>query len=162
MALRLHQSGGPAGPVLTHALAEAQAVDESLAYARARTLGTVALAMAEVGMADAAWTVAADIPDPRVRAEAVWAVAAARARRRRRRRGRTHAGTSSHSPTALPRTWLLCNAARRSTAAGDDATAGVAFAAALAASQNIGNAFARAQAITRVAATLGALRGSAE
>ena len=110
--------------------------------------------------------VAGEIADPRVQAEAVWAVAVARARAgddagaaaARRQFFELAGGLAS----ALDRAWLLCNAARRSAAAGDTANAKVAFDAALAESRDIGDAFARAQAITRVAATLGVLRARAE
>ncbi len=158
------EAGFTAGALgtLGQALGDALAVDERQSFVRSLALSTVAVAWMAVDAADQAAQAVDLIPDARVKAEALWALALAQAAS-----GGQMAAAQSRIrfsslvvsiPSALDRTWVLCNAAVRSNANGDSPGAEELVRRAVSEAGSIGDPWARAQALAKVATTLNALR----
>ena len=164
VALRLLADGerDAALATLAEAAGDARAVADRLAYTKSHAISVVAAAYLAAGDHAAAGRLSSEISDPAVRAGALWALAAAL----------TAAGSDGGAEdaaraafweaadeivSALDRTWALCNAALRSQALGGPEDARVLLRRALSEAEGIGDAWARSQAVTSVAATLGAV-----
>ena len=137
---------------------EIDAIDESLAYPRAYAMSRRAMALVEIGEIEAGLAAANEIGVDRLRAHALWTVAAAQANNGETEEARRTEALSLASvdsiPSPLDRAWLLSNIAISHARAGNAAEALKAFRRALDVAKSIDVAWARAQALGKVAATL--------
>ena len=121
----------------------------------------MAITLVAVGSVDRALEATNLIQDPRVMAEALWTVALARTP------GAASENTMARFnilvasfPSALDRTWVLCNAAIRARSQGNSGIAQTLLSRALAEAQSIQDPWARAQALAKAATTLVTLAGA--
>lgn len=160
IALAQGARGDTVGAIETLELArtEIDAIDESLAYPRAYAMSRRAMALVEIGEIDAGLAAANEIGIDRLRAHALWAVAAAQANSgeitEARRTEALSLETVDMIVSLLDRAWLLSNIAISHACAGNTAAALKAFRRALDVAKSIDVAWARAQALGKVAATL--------
>lgn len=140
------------------ARAEIETIDRSLGYPRAYAMSRLTQAMVDIGEIEAALATANEIEIDRLRAHAMWAVAAAQARTGATEEARHTEALSLESVDAvaspLDRAWLLSNIAISHSRAGNGGAALKAFRRALDVAKSIEVAWARAQALGKVAATL--------
>ena len=141
-------------------------------FARGFALGRIAAAFVEVGKVagivafDSAVETARRITDDQSRAHALWTIAA------ERRRGGDAAGAavtealareaSKAIKSALSRVWMFGDISASHVAAGEADSAWTAFLDALGVAENVHNAWARARALSKLAATLTVLTQPAE
>ena len=121
----------------------------------------IALTLAAVGSVDRALEATNLIQDPRVMAEALWAVVLAQTPGNAGENtiGRFNTLVASF-PSALDRTWVLCNAAIRARSQGNSSMSQTLLARALAEAESIQDPWARAQALAKAATTLVTLAGA--
>ena len=116
------------------------------------------MALVEIGEIDAGLAAANEISIDRLRAHALWTVAAAQANNgettEARRTEALSLETVDMMVSPLDRAWLLSNIAISHARAGNTAAALKAFRRALDVAKSIDVAWARAQALGKVAATL--------
>ena len=140
------------------ARAEIEAMDETLGYPRAYAMSRLSQALVEIGEISTGFETANDIEIDRLRAHAMWTVAAAQARAGETVEARRSEALSLESVDAvaspLDRAWLLSNIAISHARAGNHGAALKAFRRALDVAKSIEVAWARAQALGKVAATL--------
>lgn len=146
---------------LAQALADAKGIDYQQSFARSHALRAVAITLVAVGSVDRALEATNLIQDPRVMAEALWTVGLARTP------GAASENTMARFnilvasfPSALDRTWVLCNAAIRARSQGNSGIAQTLLSRALAEAQSIQDPWARAQALAKAATTLVTLAGA--
>jgi peptidoglycan hydrolase-like protein with peptidoglycan-binding domain len=149
---------GAAQGTLDQALADAMAIDVKQSYARSHAFSAVAMGLVAFGQTGQALAAVNLIPDARVQAEALWAVAAAQSEdgdpsKSATTTARFYALVAS-IPSALDRTWLLCNGAIRSDSVGNPRAAQGLLSRALVQAESIGDPWARAQALAKVATTM--------
>jgi tetratricopeptide (TPR) repeat protein len=140
------------------ARAEIEAMDATLDYPRAYAMSRLTQSLVEIGEIDAGFATATEIEIDRLRAHALWTVAAAQASAGATEEARRSEALSLESVDAvaspLDRAWLLSNIAVSHARAGHNAAALKAFRRALDVAKSIEVAWARAQALGKVAATL--------
>jgi hypothetical protein len=151
-------SDAAAQGTLDQALADAMAIDVKQSYARSHAFSAVAMGLVAFGQTGQALAAVNLIPDARVQAEALWAVAAAQSEdgdpsKSATTTARFYALVAS-IPSALDRTWLLCNGAIRSDSVGNPRAAQGLLSRALVQAESIGDPWARAQALAKVATTM--------
>jgi peptidoglycan hydrolase-like protein with peptidoglycan-binding domain len=160
IALSMARHGDAAGAraLIERALADSETIDERFTYAKGFALSRAALALAEMASHEEAIAAASLIKDHGLRAKTQWAIAAAQ-----RHRGRgaeadasfALARRSAHSvKSTLDRVWTFGGMASASARAGDGDLARDAFEQARAIAATIESAWARANALTKLATTL--------
>ena len=133
-------------------------------FARSYAASRIALALAELGKSgrhpffDEAVQVAAEINDDRLRAQILWTVAAERERMGDKngalRTAKLAREASDEIKSPLSRIWMYGDIASAHVAAGDERAAWHAFRTALSAAEKVHNPWARARALSRLAAAL--------
>ena len=133
-------------------------------FARSYATSRIALALAELGKSgrhpffDEAVQAAAEINDDRLRAQILWTVAAERERMGDTdgalRTAKLAREASDEIKSPLSRIWIYGDIASAHVAAGDEKAAWLAFRNALSVAEKVHNPWARARALSRLAAAL--------
>ena len=133
-------------------------------FARSYATSRIALALAELGKSgrhpffDEAVQAAAEINDDRLRAQILWTVAAERERMGDTdgalRTAKLARQASDEIKSPLSRIWVYGDIASAHVAAGDEKAAWLAFRNALSVAEKVHNPWARARALSRLAAAL--------
>ena len=133
-------------------------------FARSYATSRIALALAELGKSgrhpffDEAVQAAAEINDDRLRAQILWTVAAERERMGDTdgalRTAKLAREASDEIKSPLSRIWVYGDIASAHVAAGDEKAAWLAFRNALSVAEKVHNPWARARALSRLAAAL--------
>ena len=152
------------------ATARGAATSIKFPYARSYAISRIALALAEIGAGgtsgpngefDRAVRMAGDIEDDRLRAHVLWSVAAERRRAGDMvGAGRTESKArkaTAEVKSALSRVWMFGEIAAAHAAVGETDFAWAAFRRGLDEARDIQNAWGRARALTKMAATLNVL-----
>ncbi len=141
-----------------------QAVDIELAYARSYAIGQLALSLIDIGVQDKSATIenaaetALEIENDRLRAYALWSVAAAQAKKgltdEVKKTEKLAADATDAIGSSLSQVWMLSDLASENILAGQLERASHAFSRGIAIAESIDNAWGRARALAKMAATL--------
>ncbi len=167
IAVAQAEAGDRAAALATVDTARRAARSIKFPYARSYAISRIALALAEIGALgakgpngefDRAVTTAGDIEDNRLRAHVLWSIAAERRRAGDMAgAGRTESKArkaTAEVKSALSRVWMFGEIAASHAAAQEADFAWAAFARGLEEASHIENAWGRARALTKMAATL--------
>lgn len=141
-----------------------QAVDIELAYARSYAFGQLALSLIDIGVQDKSGTIAnaaetaLEIENDRLRAYALWSVAAAQAKKglseEVKKTEKLAAEATDAIGSSLSQVWMLSELASENILSGQRARATDAFTRGIEIAEQIENAWGRARALAKMAATL--------
>ncbi|MBT3990433.1 MAG: hypothetical protein HON14_10250 [Rhodospirillaceae bacterium] len=164
IAVAQARKGQKAESAQTIRLALEKAVDIELDYARSYAIGQLALSLIDIGVQDKSATIeiaaqtALEIENDRLRAYALWSVAAAQAKKglteEVKETEKLAADATDAIGSSLSQVWMLSDLASESIHAGQLERASSAFNRGIAIAESIDNAWGRARALAKMAATL--------
>jgi hypothetical protein len=148
----------------TISMALEKAVDIELAYARSYAIGQLALSLIDIGAQQKSGTIenaaetALEIENDRLRAYALWSVAAAQAKKglttQVKETEKLAVEATDAIGSSLSQVWMLSDLASENILAGQVARATDAFDRGIQIAEQIENAWGRARALAKMAATL--------
>jgi tetratricopeptide (TPR) repeat protein len=149
---------------VTIRLALNKAVDIELDYARSYAIGQLSLSLIDIGVQDKTATmenaaeIALEIENDRLRAYALWSVAAAQAKKGLTKEAKKTEQLAIDATDAigssLSQVWMLSDLASENILTGQIERATSAFSRGIAIAESIENAWGRARALAKMAATL--------
>tara|TARA_B100000315_G_scaffold233025_1_gene245837 strand:+ start:5950 stop:7665 length:1716 start_codon:yes stop_codon:yes gene_type:complete len=164
IAVALSAKGQKTQAAVTIRLALTKAEDIELDYARSYAIGQLALSLIDIGIQDKAATIenaaetALEIENDRLRAYALWSVAAAQAKKgltdEVKKTEKLAIDATDAIGSSLSQVWMLGDLATENIQAGQMVRAASAFKRGIAIAESIDNAWGRARALAKMAATL--------
>ncbi len=164
IAVALSAKGQKTQAALTIRLALTKAEDIELDYARSYAIGQLALSLIDIGIQDKTATIenaaetALEIENDRLRAYALWSVAAAQAKKgltaEVKKTEKLAIDATDAIGSSLSQVWMLGDLATENIQAGQVKRAASAFNRGIAIAESIDNAWGRARALAKLAATL--------
>ncbi|MBT3916928.1 MAG: peptidoglycan-binding protein [Rhodospirillaceae bacterium] len=164
IAVAMSAKGQKTQAAVTIRLALTKAEDIELDYARSYAIGQLSLSLIDIGIQDKAATIenaaetALEIENDRLRAYALWSVAAAQAKKgltdEVKKTEQLAIDATDAIGSSLSQVWMLGDLATENIQAGQLERAASAFNRGIAIAESIDNAWGRARALAKLAATL--------
>jgi len=164
IAVAMSAKGQKTQAAVTIRLALTRAEDIELDYARSYAIGQLSLSLIDIGIQDKAATIenaaetALEIENDRLRAYALWSVAAAQAKKgltdEVKKTEQLAIDATDAIGSSLGQVWMLGDLATENIQAGQLERAASAFNRGIAIAESIDNAWGRARALAKLAATL--------